>query len=42
MLGKGKASLGHTLLISLKSMQHLISPLGLAARTMLEIIENNK
>jgi len=37
MLSKGKASFGHTLLISLKSLQHLISPLGLVVGTMLDI-----
>lgn len=39
MLGKGKASLGYALLISLKSVQHLISPLGLSIGIMLDIHE---
>lgn len=35
MLNKGKASLQHALLISMKSVQHLISPLGLVKGTIL-------
>jgi len=36
MLGKGKIFLRHTLLISLKSIQHRISSLGLAIGIMLQ------